>query len=218
MKPLGVVVFDFDGTLVSRDSFLDFSVRYCLRRPARFLLILLLLPLTALALTRSRRRAASVLLWATTVGSSTRAFVLELRRYATEILPSYAHESIFSELSAQLQAGQRVVIATGTLPLLVGGLFDARKVARLPIVGSRLRRYWGGLVVETHCTGRVKVRELERKLGIREWSVVYTDSLADRALMSRAREITLVSPDQRTEQLTRQSIDRETVLRVLRPR
>ena len=34
-----VVVFDFDGTLVSRDSFLDFAFGYCARRPVRLLLV-----------------------------------------------------------------------------------------------------------------------------------------------------------------------------------
>ena len=47
--PAEVVVFDFDGTLVNRDSFIDFSVGYCLQRPARFILLAAVLPL-ALAL------------------------------------------------------------------------------------------------------------------------------------------------------------------------
>jgi len=210
-----VVVFDFDGTLVSRDSFFDFSRRYCLARPARLLLLASLLPLASLVALRSRDRAGSILLWAMTVGASTRAFVLELRRYARDTLPIYANELVFAELSQQVQAGARVVIATGSLPLLVRGLFDARKCARLPVAGSRFRRRFGGLVAETHCIGRVKVRELRRKFGISEWSAVYTDSIADRSLMRGAREITLVLPNRRSEQLTRRLIDRQT-LRVLR--
>ena len=212
-----VVVFDFDGTLVSRDSFLDFSRRYCFGRPARLPLLALVLPLSLLVALRSRRRAGSLLLWAMTVGGSTRAFVLALRLYARDTLPSYANELVFSELSRQVQAGARVVVATGSLPLLVRGLFDARKVGRLPIVGSRFRRRFGGLVAETHCIGRVKVRELQRRLSISEWSAVYTDSFADRSLMRGARDITLISPSPRTEQLTRRFIDRRTTLRVLRP-
>ena len=211
-----VVVFDFDGTLVSRDSFFDFSRRYCLRRPARLLLLTIVLPLSFLVALRSRHHAGSILLWAMTFGASTRGFVLELRRYARDTLPRYANEFIFAELSRQLQTGARVVIATGSLQLLVRGLFDARRCARLPVAGSRFRRRFGGLVAETHCIGRVKVRELGRKFGISEWSAVYTDSFADRSLMRGAREISLVSPSRRTEQLTRRLIDRQT-LRVLRP-
>src|SRR6186713_3519310 len=91
-----VVVFDFDGTLVKRDSFLDFSVRYCLRRPARALAVLALLPVAALFfLSGSQRRAASVLLWAMTLGVPTRRFALELRQYSREVLPRYACELIF---------------------------------------------------------------------------------------------------------------------------
>lgn len=178
-SPSQVVVFDFDGTLVNRDSFFDFSVQYCMARPERLLIVMATVPLAMLAAVRSRATAGSVLLWAMTVG--------------------------------------RVVIATGTSPLLVRGLLSARRFGRLPIVGSRFRRRWGGLVIETHCTGTTKVQELERRLGIAKWSVVYTDSFADRWLLSRAEDITLVGPSSRTLLRTRRLIGESTSLRVLRP-
>ena len=211
-----VVVFDFDGTLVSRDSFLDFAFGYCLRRPVRLLLVVALLPLALPIALRSWRRAAAVLVWALTLGTSTSSFARALHRYASQTLPSYANDAIFGELGAQIQAGHRVVIATGSMPLLVRGLLRARNLPLIPIVGSRLRRRWGGLVPETHCIGRTKVRELQRKLGIVEWSAVYTDSFADRSLLRGARTITLVSPSNRTLRRTERLIDDTTVLRVLR--
>jgi len=211
-----VVVFDFDGTLVSRDSFLDFAFGYCARRPARFLFVIALLPLALPLALHSRKRAASLLLWALTLGTSTRNFAAALSRYARDTLPSYANDAIFVELAEQIRAGNRVVIATGTMPLLVRSLLNARKLAAIPIVGSRLRRSFGGLVAETHCIGSTKVRELQRRLGIRHWSTVYTDSFADRALLSRASSITLVSPSKRTLLRTQRLIDGATALRVLR--
>jgi phosphatidylglycerophosphatase C len=117
-----------------------------------------------------------------------------------------------------VRAGRRVVIATGSLPLLVRGLLGARRFGRLPVVGSRFRRKWGGLITETHCTGRVKADELERRFGIVEWATVYTDSFADRTLLSSARDITLVSPSTRTLLRTRRLIADGTRLRVLHPR
>jgi len=213
-----VVVFDFDGTLVTRDSFLDFAFAYCVRRPLRFLLILSLFPLALVLSLHSRSRGASLLLWAMTLGTSTRRFAAELKRYARHMLPAYANEAIFLELAQQLQAGQRVVIATGTMPLLVRGLLSVRQLGPIPIVGSRLRRRWGGLVAETHCIGRTKVHELERKLGILAWSTVYTDSFADRALLRGAKSITLVAPSRRTLLRTQRLIDGTTALRVLHRR
>jgi phosphatidylglycerophosphatase C len=211
-----VVVFDFDGTLVSRDSFVDFALGYCLRRPARLLAVTALLPLSLLLLAlRSRTFAASLLLWAMTLGSSTRQLVLALRHYAKHTLPRYANEAIFAELARHVQAGSRVVIATGTMPLLVRGLLEARHLERLPIVGSRLRRKWGGLVAHTHCIGRTKVQQLAGRLGIDKWSTVYTDSFADRSLLRAARDITLVSPSNRTLLRTQRLIDQATALRVL---
>ncbi|MES1183798.1 MAG: haloacid dehalogenase-like hydrolase [Myxococcales bacterium] len=213
-----VVVFDFDGTLVDRDSVIDFALRYCMRRPARWLLLLVCLPLAAVMRFRSLAASASVLLWALTVGGSTRRFVLALREYAKATLPGFAHEEIFAELTRHVSAGDHVVIATGTLPPLVRGLLGARRHHRLPVVGSRLRRKWGGLVAETHCIGRVKVRELERRFGIVSWVSVYTDSFADRSLLSRARNVTLVSPSNRTLRRTQRLLGGGTPLRVLEPR
>jgi phosphatidylglycerophosphatase C len=211
-----VVVFDFDGTLVNRDSFLDFAFGYCVRRPVRLLFVLSLLPLALPLALHSWRRAAALLLWGLTLGTSTRRFVRALHRYARETLPSHANDAIFLELTAELQAGHQVVIATGTMPILVRGLLRMRKLQPIPIVGSRLRRRWGGLVTETHCIGKVKVRELQRKLGIIEWRAVYTDSFADRSLLSRARHVTLISPSERTLRRTQRLLGGTTVLRVLR--
>lgn len=200
---------------MSRDSFFDFALRYCARRPLRLILVGALLPLSCLLALRSQRLAGSVLLWAMTFGASTWGFARALRNYARYTLPRYANEAIFAELARHLRAGSRVVIATGTMPLLVRVLLDVRNVLPLPVVGSRVRRSWGGLVVATHCTGRIKVRELQRQLGIVEWSTVYTDSFADHSLLSRARAVTLVAPSRRTLARTQRLIDRTVSLRVL---
>ncbi len=218
-SPPPAVVFDFDGTLVSRDSVIDFSWRYCAKRPWRLLMLALLLPLAAI-MTRATKKtsAPSVLLWAMTVGASKRRFVRELQRYAAHILPGYVNEGIFNELARHLQSGERVVIATGSLPILVRGLLQARGDRLLPVAGSRFRGKWGGLVVETHCTGRTKVSELKRKFGILTWSTVYTDSLADRPLMRGARDVVLIGPSSRTLSGTQQLLGTRIPLRVLPPR
>lgn len=210
-------VFDFDGTLVSRDSFIDFALRYCAARPLRLLALAAVLPLAALMGLRSRQATASVLLWAMTVGTSARRFLQALSKYSKQVLPRYAHASVFAELSRQASAGSRVVIATGTLPVLVRGLLEARGLPRLPVAGSRLRGRWGGLLVETHCTGRVKLGQLERRFGVASWSAVYTDSFADAPLMSRASDITLVSPNRRTLRRTSGLLAHGATLRVMQP-
>lgn len=210
-----VVVFDFDGTLVNRDSFFDFSVRYCIERPARLLLIAAVLPVVAVSTLRSNEAALSVLLWAMTLGASTRRLVRELRRYGRDTLPSFANEAIFAELTEHVRVGNRVLIATGSVPLLVRALLTARGLPWVSIAGTRLRRKWGGLVAETHCTGRTKVRELNRRFGITHWTAVYTNSFADRPLMDGTLDITLVGPSRGTLRRTRRLVDRATALRVL---
>ena len=125
-----------------------------------------------------------------TLGTSTRHFVARPRCYAREVLPRAANEAIFAELVEHLRAGRRVAIATGSVPLLVRELLILRSLPRLPIAGSRLRRQWGGLVAETHCTGKTKVFELRRRFGITRWAAVYTNSFADRPLMLDGANVT----------------------------
>lgn len=211
-----VVVFDFDGTLVRRDSFMDFALRYCASRPLRLLVVAPLIPLSLLLALRSERRAGSLLLWAMTVGVPTRSFALAMMEYARNTLPKHANEAIFGELVRHVEAGRRVVIATGTMPLLVRTLLKERRMGPLPIVGSRVQRRWGGFVAATYCTGQMKARELRRRLSIADWSSVYTNSFADRSLLIRARDITLVDPSRSTIERTQRLIDRGVALRVLR--
>jgi len=198
-----LVVFDFDGTLVTRDSFLDFSRRYCRAHPARLAFAVALAPLAALVRLRSLGGAASVLLWGMTFGVPGRRFLAELRRYAREELPRHVNPLVFAELERHLGDGRRVVVATGTLPLFVRALVRSRDLTRIPVVGTRLKRRFGGFVAETHCIGRTKVRELERRLGITAWTTVYTDSFADRALLRAASDVVLVGPSRRTLSRTR---------------
>ncbi len=110
-----------------------------------------------------------------------------------------------------------MVIATGSLPTLARGLLAARQLRRLPVVGTRLARKWGGLIARTHCTGPVKVQELSRKFGIRAWTSVYTNSFADRALMLGASSITLVCPSASTLRRTTRLAGNTKPLRILRP-
>lgn len=212
--PNEYVIFDFDGTLVQRDSFLDFAVRYCLRHPPRLVLALALAPLAALLRLRSLAASASVLLWGMTVGVSGRHFFAELRRYATEVLPRLVNPVVFAELERHLRDGRRVVVATGTLPLFVRALVRARRLPGVRVVGTRLRRRWGGFVADTHCIGRMKVRELERRLGVTTWTTVYTDSFTDRPLLGAASDVILVGPSRRTLSRTRLLV-KSSRLRVL---
>lgn len=209
-----MVVFDFDGTLVRRDSFLDFSLRYCLQRPGRLVLAVAVLPVALCCRLRSLAASASVLLWAMTLGVSGRRFHAALSRYAREVLPGLVNPVVFAELERHLGDGQGVVVATGSIPIFVQALLRSRGLPPLKVAGTRLRRRFGGFVAETHCIGRTKIHELERRFGITAWTTVYTDSFADRALIRGASAVVLVAPNRSTLTRTRRLVH-ASKLRVL---
>ena len=184
-------------TLVRGDSFTGFAVRYCLRHVGRSLLMVALLPLAAALGWRRRTRGGSLLLWAMTVGVPTRRFAEAIREYAIHTLSKRVYEQVFVELERHARVGNAVV-ATGSIPLMVRALLRARGAPRVPVVGTRLKRRFGGLVADTHCIGRTKVRELDRRLGLKTRAAVYTDSVLDHPLMRRAGYVTLVGPTPRT--------------------
>jgi phosphatidylglycerophosphatase C len=175
------------------------------------------LPLALVKLTRSQGAAGSVLLWAMTVGTPTRSFVLALRRYARESLPSLVFDSLLAELRRHVAAGDLVVIATGSLPTIVRGLLAARGLPPLPVVGSRLRKRFGGLVVTTHCVRTIKVVELRRRFGLERWQHVYTNRFSDAPLIARAANVTLECPNERTLRGTELMLGPQRSFRVERP-
>ena len=185
-----VVFFDLDGTLHQQDMFGSF-IRYLLRRqPLNVLLVLPLLPVIALALLikgRAARWPMSLLLWGCTFGrsearlkahqadfvrwfrSNVKAFPLVQQRLTTYLLSSDAD----------------IWLITGSPQTLVERAYvDARWMTQVNLIGSQMRRAFGGRVLSVRCLGREKVVQLEQRLGapLRLYSG-YSDSKQDNPLL-----------------------------------
>ena len=92
-KSSSVVVFDFDGTLYSRDSFAAF-LRWCIMRsPLRLMLALLLVPVAVvfLVLPARRRRWASLFTWVASVGLSSGRIHARIAQFAA-LCREHAHK------------------------------------------------------------------------------------------------------------------------------
>jgi phosphatidylglycerophosphatase C len=192
-----LVVFDFDGTLVHGDSVTGFALGYVLRRPARMLAMAPLLPfaLGLMLVGPARSVGVGLFWWLLTWGTRTRPLVLALRSYSRTALARRANEATLAALAAHVAAGHTVIVATAAPAVVVRELLCARGLPAVRVVGTRLRRRWGGLVTDPHCIGITKVHELERRHGFTHWSEVYSDSHLDLPLMLRASAVTLVAPN-----------------------
>lgn len=192
-----VVVFDFDGTLVSGDSFAAFLTAFCLAHPLRIPLVVAAVPFVLVARMRSLTRAVSLLLWVATFGVPARPFVVAMKSYGRGVLPKRIHPNVFGELVAHVERGARVVIVTGCHPLIVRAFLRGQNLPGVRVLGTRLARRRGGFVAAVHCIGRNKVAELRKWLGLTSFALVYTDSALDLPLVARADAVTLVNPNRR---------------------
>jgi phosphatidylglycerophosphatase C len=194
-----IVVFDLDKTLVFGDSFSEFN-RYLIGRSWwRTTLALLLVPvaLVLLAFPTARLAGISIFVWCGTVGTTEldlfRLMDLHLAQRFEERPDLICRKAVESLLSHQ-ESGARIVIATGCVAALAERVCRLIGVGGLEIVGSSLRRGYGGWVAERHCFGAAKVQLLEKRGVTAPWGWTYTDSIFDLPILEAAKNRVLVNP------------------------
>lgn len=194
-----VVVFDLDHTIIRCDSFLGFNRELLLRRSWRTALTLVASPfLAALWIPRrTRLTVASTLVWLATVGLEedelhTLMDVYVATRFDHD--PALVCRTSVEMLQAHQRSGARVFIATGSEVTLARRICARLGIRDVEIVGSTLRRWWGGWIAGEHCFGQRKVTMLiERGAGER-WDCVYSDSVADLPILARGARRVVVNP------------------------
>jgi phosphatidylglycerophosphatase C len=96
------------------------------------------------------------------------------------------------------ESGHEVIIATGALELLVRAICNSVGLEDIVVVGSSLKRAFGGLVADQHRFGAHKIPMLTERGYPPDWEFVYTDHHADVAILARARQRFLVNPRRKT--------------------
>ena len=204
-------VFDLDGTLLRGDSFARFLTRLLLRRPIRaaatigsapVLGAMLLLPVV-------RRRAIAGLFWLATVGLPGGTFNALVEEFAAgHAIEANRITVALDRLQAHLDAGDRVVIATGCAVPMARALCQVLGLGPVEIVGARLDagpgrprplracRMWNALPLATgrYSFGAEKVRRLSEHGISLPVAYAYTNSVSDLPLLLAAKQQFLVDP------------------------
>lgn len=207
VKP-GIVVFDFDGTLVHGDCghrYLHWLLR---RNPLRLLASAVIAPLVMplLSLPATRRWAVSVFMWIATVGITQK----RLPELAAAFIERYRLRPIASAVEAlreEISRGHRVVVATGALQVLADGLLQRMAVReQVELVASESRRFAAGEIVAVQCNGQAKMRHLLAKGFPRPYLRAYSDTWSDRWLLDAAGTPVLVNGNARDRRRLRQRL------------
>jgi phosphatidylglycerophosphatase C len=206
-----VAVFDLDGTLLRGDTTAGFIRGLIVGSPVRFTVAAAAGPVLVpfFFVPKARRHAITVLLLIATFGLPRDRFQARLERFAA----AHAAEAnripvVLDRLHGHLQAGDRVIIATGCADWLARAICHALGLDTVEIMAARLQQgrgyvrpsrdcaMWDALPISARAFsfGVEKVRRLAAAGVTIPVAYAYTDSMTDLPLLLAATERFVVDP------------------------
>jgi phosphatidylglycerophosphatase C len=193
------VIFDLDGTLARRDTYLLFLF-CCLkefglkRRPTSHLPFYVVFYCCGF-ITKARLKEA--FLQSVLSGVSLERLRPIVEKYVAGLIKSGLNRRILKILQNHLNSGDRVILATASFDLYVERLAERLRVPN--VVCTRAEVCLGvvtGRILGKNCRGPEKVQRLEALLAPEDWrnSILYTDHHSDLPLLQRVSQGVLVHP------------------------
>lgn len=208
--------FDFDGTLISQDSFLIILKAGFLQQPWRVLFIILFSPLLALTylFKLDKTLAKSLLLWSVTVFKGKKGAI---QFFQNTLLP-FANSMWFQEALTEFEKLKNeqieiiVISASGTpwVRALLRGKYTNFKL----IIGSKLGFCLGGIILTSkNCYKEEKIRRIQEILGHNfEWHSAWSDHIADLPMLKKAGKRYVICPKQTHVDIFNQELEKNYTL------
>ncbi|MBX9703165.1 MAG: haloacid dehalogenase-like hydrolase [Silvanigrellaceae bacterium] len=190
--------FDFDGTLIAKDSFRIILKNTLLKQPWRLFFIALFSPiyLWTLIFKIDKAYAKSAILWSLTFGKSKTNTI----RYFKSVLAPHYEEIWFTQAQAefeQLKAqGVEIIVVTASGQCWVRALLREKGRGFRAVIGSQLRFFAGGVIFSSkNCYGAEKILRIEQLLGKDiEWHSAWSDHPADLPMLLKSNEKKIIAP------------------------
>ena len=201
-----IVVFDFDGTLISKDAGFSFNYWLIRRSLLRSCIMMVFLQVLFLFLLcpKTIKFALNIGCFIATVGQKTSLFHLR-SGFIDHYFNSYHAEffqSGLQELLQQQQAGRQVAILTGCPYWLLQGILKRLGLKNITMVASSLKLCCGALILDDHCYAANKVIMAEKFSELSgHWLVGYTDSSSDIPMLEKCHKKVLVNVGGKTHWL-----------------
>jgi HAD superfamily hydrolase (TIGR01490 family) len=199
-------IFDLDGTLTKRDTYLPF-LWLCLRQFGLRKLSVVVLPLYVLLYKLSiisNHQLKEIFLSKILFGISLEQLEPIAEKFVFDLIDRGLNRPIFEILNLHLKHGHKVILVTASFDFYVIKL--ARKIGINHVVCTRAEVNDGiltGRILGKNCHGEEKVRRLENLLSESDWdfSVLYTDHYSDYPLLKKVNKGILVEPGFKTRSL-----------------
>lgn len=193
-----VAVFDFDGTIVSKDTGFAFYKWLVLQSKFRTLLMLMMFPLLFVLLLSKYTRLFGLSL-ATVI--ATYAERRELSSLQQAFIEHYfnrggavVYQDALAQISAHQQNAQPVLILSGCPQWLLQTVVDYLGIKNVEVIGSKQQKTQLGLIFTAHCFAENKIA-MAKQAGhdIKSWGWGYSDSRADLPFLNHCQQAYLIN-------------------------
>jgi phosphatidylglycerophosphatase C len=199
----GLVVYDLDGVITTRDTFTTFTIEQLCRKPLR------LIPAIPVAVRRFfsrdtdlRRRAGVRIARIALRGLDDADFTVRVEDFGRRVGAgrTWIRSSAVARIRRQKCRGATIVIATATERRLAAALLDRADVPYDLLSASELSETPTGIDVTDHRLGERKAGAL-RELGVDIAHAEFvTDSFSDLPTAREAESVVLIGASRRTRQ------------------
>lgn len=186
---MAIAIFDFDGTIISRDSLPDFLIRTCgWKAFIQRLPWIVLLKGAALTGILSTHRAKELVISSFLRGMRTDEFRQACLEYASRI-PAFVYPAALDEIRRHQEKGNKIAIISASVPDWIRPW--AQTIGIRLVEGTELEvkgQMLTGRFSTPNCKGSEKVRRLRRLYPdfASETLYVYGDSSGDKELLALA--------------------------------
>lgn len=186
-----LALFDFDGTITKKDSFLEFIKFYRGKLPF-FLGLLVLSPLLILMKLKFLRnsKVKEITFGFFFRNEPYQKFTEKCKEFSLKIIPRLIKQNAFLTLETHVKNGDRVVIVSASAE---NWLQDWCKSMNIELIGTKLQIINGlitGKIDGKNCYGPEKVTRLKQYLNVSEYQQIYAygDSRGDYELLELAHQ------------------------------
>ena len=185
----GLALFDFDGTLTNRDSFIDF-IKFYKGKFSFIIGFVLLLPVLVLFKLRvlKNSEAKEIVLTYFFKNTPLQAFQEKCNDFGTNVIPGIIKPSALKAIHDHLQKGDRVIIITASAENWLSHWCSNMGVE---LISTQLEVKDGlltGKILGANCYGMEKILRLKRYLRVEDYKEIYAygDSKGDLPMLELA--------------------------------
>ncbi|MDR7119498.1 HAD-IB family phosphatase [Rheinheimera soli] len=200
---VNLVLFDFDKTIISRDTGAEYMKFMLARNPLRLTACLFACPfvLPFLLFDKAKFVGYSVWLWLATIGMPIKKVIKLRNKFITQYLESektVVYQQAVETLNAHIQKLDKVVIVSGASEWMVKKVFAQLALPKVEFACSQEARLVGGMVSSFHCYAKNKVKSIHQRLNLVKYQSIigYSDSSVDIPILALCTHRFIVNPKQ----------------------